>query len=153
MIWQSKGEPTFDTDYRSSSLPMIQFNFAAHLDCAHPFPKPEMTLPRKNSRSLLVDAVRFRYIVSSSEACEEGLFSLSLTVQIAGGRGGILQVHGILTRDSWLDFPEIESADKYVIVKPRHVVAIIRRARSSGWDPTVGGKPLLLTISAAEFQI
>lgn len=112
-----------------------------------------MTLPRKNSRAILVDAVRFRYIVSKSDACGEGLFSLNLTVQIASGRGSILKAHGILTRDCWLDFPEIESSEKYVIVKPGHVAAVIRRARTSGWDPVEVGTPFLHTMTAAEFEI
>ncbi len=111
-----------------------------------------MTLPKKNSRAIVVDAVHFRYIVSRSGTCDEGLFSLNLTVQIASGRGCMLKAHGILTRDSWLDFPEIESSDKYVVVKPGHVAAVIRLARTSGWDPGEVGMPFLLTMTAAEFQ-
>lgn len=111
-----------------------------------------MTLPRKNSRSIVVDAVHFRYIVSRSGTCGEGLFSLNLTVQIASGRGCTLKAHGILTRDIWLDFPEIESPDKYVIVKPGQVAAVIRRARTCGWDPAEVGMPFLLRMSGAEFQ-
>jgi hypothetical protein len=111
-----------------------------------------MTLPRKNSRSIVVDAVHFRYIVSRAGISDEGLFSLNLTVQIASGRGCILKARGILTRDSWLDFPEIESLDKYVVVKPGQVAALIRCARTSGCDPAEVGMPFRFTMTASEFQ-
>ncbi len=111
-----------------------------------------MTLPRKNSRSILVDAARFRYIVSRSGVHDEGVFSLNLTVQISGGHGCILKAHGTLTRDCWLDFPAMESSDKYVIIKPAQVAAVIRRALTGGWKPAEVGMPFLLTVTAAEFS-
>jgi hypothetical protein len=127
-------------------------NFAPYFACAYQFSKSAMTLPRKNSRSIAVDAVHFRYIVSRSGTGDEGLFSLNLAVQIASGRGCILKANGIFTRDSWLDFPEIESSDKAILVKPGQVAAVIRRARTSGWDPAEAAMPFLLTMTAAEFQ-
>jgi hypothetical protein len=112
-----------------------------------------MTLPKKDSRSIEVDAVRFRYTISSSGVGDEGQFSLNLTVQIENGRGCILKALGILTRDFWLDFPETESSDKYVTMKPAHVAALIRRARTRGWDPEKVGIPFLVTVTSAELQI
>jgi hypothetical protein len=68
---------------------------AGYFDYVYRLPKTEMTLPSKNSRAIVVDAVRFRYIVAKSGVCDKGLFSLNLTVQIANGRGSILKAHGI----------------------------------------------------------
>jgi len=110
-----------------------------------------MTLPKRKSRSILVDAVRYRYVVSQSKSASQGDFLLNLTVQIASGRGCILKVQGTMARDWWLDFPAIEFADEYVVMKPGHIAAAIRRARTAGWEPSAPGTPFLLAATAADF--
>lgn len=111
-----------------------------------------MTLPKRNSRSIEVDSTRFRYVISTSATLEKGLFSLNLTVQIESGRGCILKAAGLLTRDYWLDCPNGESAEKYLTMKPGHVAAVIRHARSSGWHPDGIGTPFHLPVTATDFQ-
>jgi hypothetical protein len=111
-----------------------------------------MTLPKKGTRTIEIDSMRFRYVISRSATLEFGLFSLNLTVQIESGRGRILKAEGIVTRDYWLDCPKTESADKYMIMKPGHVAAVIRRARTCGWDPEGNGTPFHLTVTSSEFQ-
>jgi hypothetical protein len=112
-----------------------------------------MTLPKKNSRSIEVDATRFRYVISRLRTCDAGQFSLNVTVQIENGRGRILAVRGILTRERWLDFPKLESSDQYPVIKPGHIALIVRHARACGWDPGQEGIPFHLTITSEEFQI
>jgi len=110
-----------------------------------------MTLAKKNSRPIEVDLRRFRYVISQATAGAGGRFSLNLTVQIESGRGCILRASGLLTRDYWLDFPNIESADNYVVVRPRDVAAVIRRALDSGWNPENAGEPFVHTINPVDF--
>ncbi|MEO5685748.1 MAG: hypothetical protein ABIR54_00160 [Burkholderiaceae bacterium] len=107
-----------------------------------------MTLPKNSSRPIEVDAVHLRYVVSVSEAREAGLFPLNLTVQIETGRGRILKAHGLFTRDFWLDFPAVESSDRYPTLKPGDVATVVRLARASGWNPEEIGTPFLLEISS-----
>ena len=107
-----------------------------------------MTLPKKNSRPIEVDAVPLRYVVSVSKASEAGLLPMNLTAQLGTGRGRILKAHGLFTRDFWLDFPDVEASDSYPTLKPADVAAVIRLARASGWNPKDTGPPFLLEISS-----
>jgi hypothetical protein len=100
-----------------------------------------------------VDGLRFRYVISRSRTCDVGRCTLSLTVQIESGRGCLLKVDGILTRDRWLDFPDLKSSDEYLVIKPGHVAVIVRHARIKGWDPGQAGIPFLITITSEQFHI
>ena len=111
-----------------------------------------MTLPRKNRRNIEVDAARYCFVVSTSEPKDAGLVALNLTVQIVGGQGRVLKAGGLITRDYWIDFPEVASPDKYPVVKPRHVATIIRLAISGGWMPEEIGAPFLLQITSDVLQ-
>jgi hypothetical protein len=107
-----------------------------------------MTLPKTNSRPIEVDALPLRYTVSVSKAGEAGLHSLNLTVQIGTGRGRILKAQGLFTRDVWLDFPEVDASDRYPILKPADIAAVVRLARAEGWNPQEPGPPFILRISS-----
>jgi hypothetical protein len=107
-----------------------------------------MTLPKKGSRPIEVDTLPLRYVVSVSKAGEAGLFPINITVQLATGRGRLLRVYGLLTRDLWLDFPELEPADQYPTLKPGDVAAVVRLARASGWNPEEIGAPFLLEVNS-----
>ena len=111
-----------------------------------------MTLPKKGSRPIEVDTVPLRYVVSVSRAGEAGLFPINITVQLATGRGRLLRAHGLLTRDRWLDFPELERSDTYPTLKPGDVATVVRLARASGWNPEEIGTPFLLEINSDAIQ-
>lgn len=111
-----------------------------------------MALPKKNSRAIEVDGTEYRYIISRSVADESGLFRLNLTVQIAVGTGCILKAEGIMTRDHWLDFPQVGSSDEYPKIEPRHIASIIRLAYSKGWAPQENGGPFMLEVSPDPFH-
>ncbi len=96
--------------------------------------------------------MRFRYVVSTSGPCPLGHFSLNVTIQLESGRGALLKVEGILTRDRWLDFPEIECLDKYPVLTPGDIAVVIRRARARGWNPAEIGVPFILAITSDEFR-
>ena len=105
-----------------------------------------MTLPKKNSRSIEIDSLRFRYIVSTSKTDDRASFALNLTVQIESGQGSMLKAKGLITRDFWLDFPNVASQNKYPVIQPTHIVAIIRLTPDSGWAPEENGSPFLFRL-------
>ncbi len=111
-----------------------------------------MTLPKKNSRPIAIDGVPLRYTVSTLKAGEAGRLSMNLTIQIETGRGQILKAHGLFTRNFWLDFPEVEASDRYPVLKPADVAAVVRLAYANGWNPTELGPPFLLEISSDDLQ-
>jgi len=106
-----------------------------------------MALPKQTSRAIEVDAMDYRYIISTQCAKEPGWFQLNLTVQIEAGIGCILKAEGLLTRDFWLDFPKAGSPVDYLRMKPKHVASIIRLARNSGWTPQTSGEPFVFQVS------
>jgi hypothetical protein len=112
-----------------------------------------MTLPKKHSRPLVVSGECYRYIVSTSRTRDKGTFHLNLTVQIAAGRGQVLKAVGLLTRDFWRDFPEIESPGTYVALRPVHIASIVRRALESGWRPGDANTPFVFSIKAGELGL
>ncbi|HEY0585571.1 MAG TPA: hypothetical protein VGD52_05520 [Pseudoduganella sp.] len=106
-----------------------------------------MTLPKRKSRSIEVEQVRHRYIISKPATENKACFKLNLTIQVESGHGSILKVEGLSTRDLWLDFPKLESTAKYPVLKPQHVAALIRHALTQGWAAERVGTPFLLNAS------
>lgn len=98
-----------------------------------------MTLPRRDSRRIEVEQVRYRYAISTSAVGRDGDFALNLTIQVESGDGCILKIMGLSTRDPWLDFPKLEPADNYQKLGPRHVAALIRHALAKGWNAQQAG--------------
>jgi len=108
-----------------------------------------MTLPKRKSRTIEVEQVRYRYIISKSGTGSDGCFALNLTIQVESGSGCILKVEGLSTRDPWLEFPQLDSADKYLGLRPQHVAAFIRHALAKGWNAQREGSPFQLDAGAA----
>lgn len=111
-----------------------------------------MTLPRRNSRPIDADGLRFRDAVSVSARDDASLFWRNLAVQVASGHGRILKAHGLLTRDRRLDLPQLDTPDRYPILKPGHVAAVMRRARDGGGHPGQTGTPFLLELGPDVLQ-
>lgn len=107
-----------------------------------------MTLAKKRSRPIAVDAVRFRYAVARSPTNDPAWFWLNLTVQVEAGHGRVLQSQVHRTRDRWLDFPERDVAGSYPVVTPAQVAAIVRRGLAAGWNPQEPGAPFVLPLDA-----
>jgi len=81
-----------------------------------------------------------------------GWFTLNLTIQVESGIGSILKVVGLTTRDHWLDFPQLETADRYLSLNPRHAARLIRHALIKGWDAQQAGVPFHLDASKYSFM-
>ena len=91
-------------------------------------------------------------MVSKSAIENVGFFKLNLTVQVESGSGSILKVEGLTTRNLWLDFPKLESAENYPVLKPQYVAALIRHALAQGWAPEQVGAPFHLDASEYAFM-
>ena len=107
-----------------------------------------MALPNKKSRPITVNNLDFRYIISTTQIDEDWNFNLNLTVQLAKGNGSILKLKGLVTRDVWLDFPDLNKYKKedYPILKPKDISKIIEIGLNNGWLPTQNGKPHVLEL-------
>lgn len=102
-----------------------------------------MSLPRKGSRAITVDRVRYRWVATyasvtwCSAACP-----VRLTVLRAGGEGGqvllarFAQSTGVDAAGREWVFPRYGAA-----ITPGVVADIIRAARAAGWDPDQTGQP------------
>jgi len=109
-----------------------------------------MALARKNSRPIVVDELSLRHAISQSASQDPGVFAINLTVQDDGGKGRLLKVEGLRSRDFWLDVPDTGAADDYLVLKPHHIATIVALARAGGWEPAQPGAPFVLQMSAEQ---
>lgn len=86
-----------------------------------------MTLPRRKSRGLTVDGIRYRWLVTPVSE-----FSLQLIVEHDRGQGQRL----VLTRG------EVFGTSRVPPIAPRYVAASIRHALRVGWTPRAPGADL-----------
>lgn len=86
-----------------------------------------MTLPRRKSRGLTVDGVRYRWLVTPVAD-----FTLQLIVEHDRGQGQRL----VLTRG------EVFGTSRVPPITPRYVAASIRHALRAGWTPELPGADL-----------
>ncbi|BDD09054.1 hypothetical protein FUAX_14860 [Fulvitalea axinellae] len=107
-----------------------------------------MSLSKKKSRPITVDGVDFRYSISTSKIDNDWNFRLNLTIQIASGEGSVLTVHGIVTRNFWLDFSEYGKYGKenYPVFKPSDISRVIKAGLKNGWVPEEKGSPHILEL-------
>ena len=105
--------------------------------------KLQMAMPKKGSRSIVVDAVAYRWGIRGREtrAHTQGETNLIIAVEpITEGKG----VYCPLIVDTSTPRPVLEAGDVPVFVTPAVVEAYIRLALKSGWKPTETGKPFML---------
>jgi hypothetical protein len=91
-----------------------------------------MTLPRRKSRGLTVDGVRYRWLVTPVSE-----FTQRLIVEHERGQGQRL----VLTRG------EVFGTSRVPPITPRYVVVAIRHAQRAGWTPQVPGVDLCVDSS------
>lgn len=111
-----------------------------------------MALPRKGTRPISVAEEEYRYVVSTSRSAKDGVFKLNLTVQSGDGQGALLLVQGLLTRDVWLDFPEMRDPPDYVVLTSKHIATAIKIARARGWQPHEAGRPFVLPVTEQDLS-
>ena len=106
-----------------------------------------MALPKKKSRPITVNDNDYRYAISTTQIDDNWNFSLNLTVQSAKGEGSILKIDGLVTRDVWLDFPNLKKYKKedYPVFKPSDISRVILTALKKGWIPE-NERPFILKL-------
>ncbi|MFI5300243.1 MAG: hypothetical protein ACHREM_19315 [Polyangiales bacterium] len=86
-----------------------------------------MTLPTKHARSITVDGLDLRYVVSDPDVP----YHLDITVQAASGDGQKLRA-----RVAYESVPAGGGAQTQVsMVTPAYVVRVVRTALTAGWRP------------------
>lgn len=110
-----------------------------------------MSLSKKKSRAIIVNDIEYRYQVSTTQIDDDWNYKLNLTIVCAEEHGGCLQVSGLLTRNYWLDCPDIKKGkDYYPIIKPSHVETVINISLNKGWIPNVSGPLFRLVLENDE---
>jgi hypothetical protein len=106
-----------------------------------------MALPKKKSRPITVNGEDFRYVVSTGKYDDNWDFNLNITIQIAHGKGNILKIEGLVTRDFWLDFPnDVSSKDSYPVLTPKDISILIINGIKAGWHPNEKGTPFTIKL-------
>lgn len=96
-----------------------------------------MALRKRNSRTILVDNTRYRWLVSPNKGF------VVVVVQQENSNGQKIEVRFTTDINSfWLEFPATENMN-LKIVSPRITEAMIRQALNLGWQPEKSGKPLV----------
>lgn len=108
-----------------------------------------MTLPRAKSRPIAVDDRPYRYQISTTKLDPNGNYQLNVSIEREEGRGVMLQVCGLVTRDFWLDSsdPGPKDLDDYPSITPRHIAQFIRLGLADGWQPDASGAVHRLTLT------
>ncbi|MFD8922634.1 hypothetical protein ACFV0Y_33165 [Streptomyces sp. NPDC059569] len=105
-----------------------------------------MALNKKGSRRITVDGIEYRWRIRRKPSYMQGLCWTPMTYAVeainADQPGTFLNVtNGQAHSSNWLGL-EAEP------IRPAHVAASIREARSQGWDPILAGSPFQLDRSA-----
>lgn len=99
-----------------------------------------MGLPKKGSKSICVNNIDYRYIISKSILHDDFIFNIKIAIQLATGFGPKLLISGIVSRDFWLDFPDVDQEmSVYLKILPKHVEKFIKDGLNLGWNPSENG--------------
>ena len=96
-----------------------------------------MALPKKKSRIILIDNVKYRWLVGPNDGYNV------FVAQKEGIKGRIIEVYFETDINAlWLEFPNIDHLN-LKIIKPKESEAIIRQALQLGWNPEEKGNPIV----------
>lgn len=104
-----------------------------------------MAMPKKGSRSIVVDDTPYRWRLRSENDCRK---SMIIAVEPVTESGDV----SVLTVDTSAPSPSPVGGSPYneeVSVTPAVVEAYIRLALTKGWKPGERGKPFVLVADAA----
>ena len=94
-----------------------------------------MAFPRSKRGRFSVDGMPYIACVSSNGRTDDGGVRLRVIIAAEYGFKSLCIVSGMVNRDYWYDFPNIDRNKTYSIT-PRVVCEIIRYALGNGWSPS-----------------
>lgn len=105
-----------------------------------------MALNKKGSRRIIVDGIEYRWRIRRKPSYMQGLCWTPMTYAVEAANVDqpgttLIVTSGQAHPSNWLGV-ETEA------IRPVHVAASIREARSQGWDPMLAGAPFSLDRSA-----
>jgi hypothetical protein len=96
-----------------------------------------MALPKKKSRTIVIDNIKYRWIVGPNDG-----YNIFIA-QKDGVNGRIIEVYFKMYINSyWTEFPNVDNLN-LKIIKPKDSESIIRQALQLGWNPEEKGIPLV----------
>ena len=96
-----------------------------------------MALPKKKSRTILIDSVKYRWLVGPNDGYN------IFVAQKEGVDGRIIEVYfDIYINSQWIKFTDGGDLN-LKIIKPKDSETIIRQALQLGWNPEERGIPLV----------
>ena len=96
-----------------------------------------MALPKKKSRTILIDNIKYLWLVGPNDGYNV------FVAQKEGTSGRIIEVYFATDINSyWVEFPNVENLN-LKIIKPKDSETIIRQALQLGWNPEQKGNPLV----------
>ena len=93
-----------------------------------------MAFPKSKGRRLIVDDMPYVACVSKNGYTKDGGVRLRVTVRAEYGFKSPCIVAGMVNRDVWLDFPNVDPANTFSIT-PRVTCELIRYALANDWLP------------------
>lgn len=86
-----------------------------------------MAFPKSKQKRLVVDELPYIACVSENGHTEDGGVKLRVIVQADYGYESLCMIAGMVNRDYWLDFPDIDTENTFAIT-PRVICELIRHA-------------------------
>lgn len=95
-----------------------------------------MAFPKSKRKRLIVDDMPYVACVSENGQTEDGGVRLRVIIEAEYGYKSLCVIAGMVNRDYWLDYPNIDTENTFSIT-PRIICELIRHALTNGWSPTV----------------
>jgi hypothetical protein len=93
-----------------------------------------MTFPKSKRNRLMVDGKPYIACVSQNGYTSDNGVKLRVIIQAGYGLESLCIIEGMVNRDYWLDFPDIDVAKTFSIT-PRTMCDLVRHALANGWAP------------------
>ena len=104
-----------------------------------------MAFPKSKQRRLVVDELPYIACVSENGRTQDGGVKLRVIAQAEYGCESLCVISGMVNRDYWFDFPNIDLENTFAIT-PRVICELIRYSLNNGWSPTKSKTQALIEI-------
>ena len=104
-----------------------------------------MAFPKSKQKRLIVDGLPYYTCVSENGYTEDGGVKLRVIVKADYGYESLCIIAGMVNREYWLDFPNVDLENTFAIT-PRIICELIRYALANGWTPVESKTQTLIEI-------